>query len=175
MSVHCIVLLVNTLYIIAALILYLKFRKQLKSELKQISENKKTIVVISIIAIIMAEICCLLTHKQTIKIYNTCNSLSLWLIAFPIDFFFVTIIAPLVEEMLLRKLLYLELKPKKTLQEAVKNHNWCCVFWYILLITINSEIFALLHYGKFPLNNTFFFRLWIHLLWYFWCIMLSEL
>lgn len=149
-------------YIIFVLILSLIFRKQLKSELRRIPENKRKITMVYVIAIVTFEICYFMNFKQMLEALNNRvhNYSVAFFIGFAIYILYAVIAAPFAEEMFFRRLLYLKIKPEKTLQKAVEDRSWCSIVYYILLITVNSGVFALMHYDS-DLSNSMPFFPWI--------------
>lgn len=125
------------------------FKNQLKLELKYIQRNRNRFIGILIIVMIIPEISLALDLKETVENKNTLTRYTFSFFNFMITIMYIvniTTIMPFVEEMFFRKLLYLEIKPKETLEEAVKKSKWCMVLYYIVIISINSIIFALAHY-----------------------------
>lgn len=135
--------------IVIGLMLCLKFKHHFKYDLNDIKRNKKKIITVAITALTIVEIFYFTSFWKFVANKNEAFlifSPMPYIVIFLISHLKTVVLAPVIEEMIYRKLFFLEIKPKQKLESAIKRHEWYIIFRYFVIMIASSILFAAVHY-----------------------------
>ncbi|ELQ74023.1 putative CAAX amino terminal protease self-immunity protein, partial [Trachipleistophora hominis] len=149
---------INTIFMIledfslysCSFLVYFLYNNMLKTDFKKTWLYKYRLCAIICFDIVLSQYFVFIGNLKIPLIANNgqSDSASVGDVAKLARIFTLVIFGPFLEEIIFRRFLYQLVKGDRRLTKAIRNSEWRNIFCLVILITINSTLFALLHYDE---------------------------